>query len=1047
MKLSCRFAAVVCFLAVSLTAARGQAVADDPELLFRGKICIPMTARYNGTFYWDSPSFHTGTLMYNGVVYNDVLFNIDAAEQQVLVKKRASSAPLYTSREQLAWARTEDGRIFVNLRYLGYDDVPEGFFELLYDCDSPVFERIEKHLFSDTGDKNGSTIGYYDEKYDTKTLNYFAIKRLYYIIHDGRPIRLRRRHDLLKLYPEDKKAVRKFISSNNLDYGDVTLRRYFSEVTRFAEGNSGGAGLIGRTVVTWKPGGGEDVPPTMGIPETLVGGSIITGFFEPKTADQNDGGSRVIATYSNKVYVIGEGKETKGQPTISGKVTDAETGEPIPGVVIYDENTRTYARSDSRGRYKITLPAGDNVLNFSEPTKEELHLMVSLRGSGALDVRLPDKIEMLKGAIISAESMAKHRTPAMGIEKVSMKTVAKIPSAFGEGDVLKAVMTLPGVQSVGEASGGFNVRGGSEDQNLILFNEGTIYHPNHLFGLFSAFNPDIVDQVELYKSSIPAEFGGRISSVLNVTSKEGNREKLKATLGIGLLTSRFEIDGPIGKKTTFILGGRTTYSDWALNQLPKSSSYSGGSAGFSDLNLGLTHRFDEQNTLKAYAYWARDRFSFQKDTTFRYGNLNAALIWKRETAKDREFTLSAGFDGFTNHLDDFGSSLTSYTLDTGLGQAFLKAVWQIPAGDQKFRVGANLLFYGIESGTMAPYGEESNVMNRTLDNEYAPEGAVFVSDTWKISDLVSLEGGLRLSGYAALAPFKFYWAPEFRFSAKYSPEENLSFKAGFNTMTQYIHLLTNTSGISPMDTWKLSDSRIRPTTGWQAAAGAYYTLTEYGTDFSAEAYYKRSRRELDYVSGATLVMNPNIADDLVETRGQAWGIEFMARKTVGSLNGWVSYTYSRSLLQEMEDRGISTINGGDWYKAPYDKPHELKAALNYALTHRFSFSMNLDYSTGRPVTVPVGKYIYNGGTVLAYSMRNGYRIPDYFRLDLSFNIDPGHYLKAITHTMITLGVYNVTGRKNPYSIFYTTGGGGAVSGHMLSIFAMPVPYINYNLLF
>ena len=307
-----------------------------------------------------------------------------------------------------------------------------------------------------------------------------------------------------------------------------------------------------------------------------------------------------------------------------------------------------------------------------------------------------------------------------------------------------------------------------------------------------------------------------------------------------------------------------------------------------------------------------------------------------------------------------------------------------------------------------------------------------------------MDGGIRLSSFMAMDPGKFYMGPEFRFSTKFSPAKNLSFKAGYNTMRQYIHLISNTSSISPMDTWRLSSKDIVPTTGWQGAGGIYWTLFG-GLDFSVEGYYKKSRNALDYKSGAMLSMNPDLAEELVPVQGRAYGVEVMLSKPAGSLT--VSYTYSRSQLQEMQDRGAETINGGAWYNAPYDKPHEFKFAGNYAFTHRFSLSLNVDYSTGRPITIPIGKYFYDGEWRLAYSERNSYRIPDYFRIDAALNIDPGHYKKAFAHASFTIGVYNITGRKNPYSVFFKTLPSGQVKGYMLSVFASQVPYVNLNILF
>ena len=356
------------------------------------------------------------------------------------------------------------------------------------------------------------------------------------------------------------------------------------------------------------------------------------------------------------------------------------------------------------------------------------------------------------------------------------------------------------------------------------------------------------------------------------------------------------------------------------------------------------------------------------------------------------------------------------------------------------------MFYALQPGSISPL-EGSAIITKNLKPEMAQETAVYAGDLWQNEGPFSVEGGVRLSSFLALDPVKFYFTPEFRLSGKYSPLSNLSFKAGVNSMSQYIHLISNTSAISPMDTWRLAGADMLPQKGWQAAGGAYWTVFGNALDISLEAYYKRMYNCLDYKSGAVLSMNEQLSADLVRTTGRAYGVELMLRKQTGRLTGWLSYTWSRSMLKEMQDRGIETINGGDWYNAPHDKPHDLKLVGNYKFTHRYSISFNLDYSTGRPVTIPVGQYYYGNAVRLMYSQRNAYRIPDYFRLDLALNIEPGHYLKAFTHMSATLGCYNVTGRRNAYSVFYTTSGGNDIKGYMVSVFATQIPYLSLNLKF
>jgi hypothetical protein len=772
---------------------------------------------------------------------------------------------------------------------------------------------------------------------------------------------------------------------------------------------------------------------------------VVDTAFQKYLSDQT-----TIMTFQNKVYEIGDPdtRQKLSKATVRGYVRDVASGEPLVGVSVYLDDGKAYTQTDAYGFYKLTVPTGPGKLGFSGYSLEDMKLDLVVYGDGSLDVVMKEKVFTLKGAVVTSESMSQHRTPKMGVEVVRMNTIKNVPVVFGEADALKVVLTLPGVKSVGEAASGFNVRGGSTDQNLILFNEGTIYNPNHMFGILSSFNPDVISDVELYKSSIPASYGGRISSVLEVRSRDGNSKKVQGSLGLGLLTSRLHLEGPLVKdRTTFILGGRTTYSNWIFRLLPANSNYHGGKASFQDVNLGLTHKIDERNTLHAYGYFSRDKFSFSNDTTFRYRNINGSLKWHSIFNDRHSMTVTTGYDSYHYGIEDTFNKFAAYTLNTAVDQYFAKLNFKSSLNDaHTLSYGLNATFYDLNPGSLQPVGDSSLVLGRALNHERALEAALYVSDTWVIGEHLSVEAGLRWSQFLRKGNTKFHGGPEIRLSGKYSFNDVTSVKAGFNTMRQYIHMISNSINVSPTDSWRLCSDQLLPQTGWQAAAGVYRTLLDNTLDLSLEAYYKRVKHFIDYKSGAVLVMNENLADDLIATENRSYGVEIMAKKAVGKLNGWVSYTYSRSRLREMEDRGIYTINGGRWYNAPYDKPHDVKVVANYKFTHRYSISANLDYSTGRPVTIPVGRYYYQDGMRLVYSERNGYRIPDYFRLDLALIIEPSHYLKQLTHLSFTIGCYNVTGRKNPYSVYYTAEG-GKISGHMLSVFATQIPYVNFNLKF
>lgn len=762
-----------------------------------------------------------------------------------------------------------------------------------------------------------------------------------------------------------------------------------------------------------------------------------------------------VANFANKVYEIGREENCKGGKLfLSGKVQNVSNGEPLVGVSVYSADGKSFTQTDEFGQYKLQLPSGANKVIASGFSLNDVELDVRLYETGNLDIIMKEKVYSLNSAVVSAESSNNRKSNKMGVELVRIGRIKHVPTVLGEADVLKVLVTLPGVKSVGEASGGFNVRGGATDQNLILFNDGTIYNPTHLFGLFSAFNPDVVTDVELFKSSIPAEYGGRLSSVLEIRGREGNEKKVAGSLGVGLLTAKGHIEGPFTKKgkTKFILGARTTYSDWMLGLLPKNSGYNQGTANFYDANASISHKFNNNNSIYAYGYYSKDKFSFSVDTTYSYYNINGSLKFRSNFSEKHSMVFSTGYDEYGYNVLDTHKDIEAYNLNFRIQQAFAKFKFKSVLGKHTLNYGLTGTYYYLTPGTMLPYNipglEASLVVPKILDQEMGAEAAAYISDTWDMTESISADIGVRYSAFANLRPFTYYGGPEFRVSAKFLLSDKVTLKAGYNSMRQYIHMLSNTTTMSPTDIWKLSDADIKPQTGWQAAMALYAMMFNNNVEFSLEGYYKSMDNYLDYKSGSVLIMNSNLVEDVIETRGRAYGAEVMLKKPLGKLNGWVSYTYSRTLLQDKQDAGsVFAVNGGEWYPAAYDKPHDVKFVGNFKFTHRYSISMNVDYSTGRPTTIPVGKYVYGGGYRLYYSDRNAYRIPDYFRMDLALNIEPSHNLKKLSHFSITMGVYNVTGRKNAYSIYYDTTSGEKVQGYMLTIFGAPIPYINLNVKF
>ena len=784
------------------------------------------------------------------------------------------------------------------------------------------------------------------------------------------------------------------------------------------------------------------------------------------------------ATSENMVYVIGDpyNESVPQKVILKGKITNAKTGEELIGVSISVKDTGLGTVSDHDGNFELALSSGKTQLDVSGFNIKNSRRQLMLYGSGTINIQLIEGTVDLGEVTVLGGRNNQVKNIQIGMEKLQVTRIKNIPTALGEVDILKAIQTLPGVKTVGEASTGFNVRGGATDQNLILFNDGTIYNPNHLFGFFSAFSSDLIKEAEIYKSSIPPRYGGRISSVLDLSGKDASKKEFVGNANIGLVTSKLTLEVPvIEDRTSVLLSGRTTYSDWILKQLPEESGYNEGTAGFYDLGINISHIINPKNLLNVYGYHSHDRFELTKNDKYVYNNLNASVKWRRIFRENFQGTFSAGYDHYDYGNETTANAYQAAELSFNIDQGFAKADFSINKENHFLDFGFKAQYYSILPGEYKPVSEESLVQHDKLQKEKALESAVYIGDEWEISPKFSLLAGIRYSMFNALGPrnyyeyhpdylpdlsliqdsvnagnnkiFQTYHGPEFRISGRYLINNTLSVKAGFNSMRQYIHRLTNTLIMSPTDIWKLSDVNIKPQQGWQLASGLYYNSPN-GIESSIELYYKKMSSYLDYKAGAELLMNHHIETETVSTEGKAYGIELSLKKLDGKLNGWVSYTYSRTFLKQDDKKIAIPVNGGDWYPATYDKPHDVKLVSNYKFTERFSLSVNVDYSTGRPTTVPAGQY-YNptlNSTQIYYTDRNSYRIPDYFRTDISFNIEPSHKLTLLTHSSVSLGVYNVTARKNIYSIYYVSEQ-GKIKGYQMSIFGSAIPYLTYNIKF
>jgi hypothetical protein len=791
----------------------------------------------------------------------------------------------------------------------------------------------------------------------------------------------------------------------------------------------------------------------------------------------NQKNQKLRSALENRVFVIGPKTNTyrNGKGTVAGYIRDAKTGETLVGATVSLDNPPIGVSTDQFGYFSLTVPLGPHVLHISSIGMKETVRHIALYSDGKLNVEMEQFIPGLKAVTITSEKNSNTGRLQMGVDRLNIKTIRQMPVVFGEVDILRAVLTLPGVTSVGEASTGFNVRGGSADQNLVLFNNSTIYNPSHFFGFFSSFNPDVVKGVELYKSSVPEKYGGRLSSVLDVTTRDGNSKKISGAGGIGPLDARLTIEGPLfSEKTTFLVAGRSTYSDWLLKQIPN-DAYQNSTAGFYDANLRLTHEINAKNHLFLTGYISSDRFSLNSDTLYKYQNKNVNLQWKHEFNNRFSAVFMAGIDDYNYSITSTLNPINAYKLSFNITQYVFH-------GDFTYNIntvhtldfGVSSIYYKLDPGSLDPQGSKSLVVPDHVPTEQALESAAYLGDRINLGTKFSVNLGIRYSYYNYLGPqniynyapgqpletttiidstyygpgknIKTYQYPDYRVSARYILDDNSSLKISYNSLHQFIHQLTNTTAISPTDIWKLSGPHIQPQAGQQLSLGYYHDFKSHTIETSFEIYYKKIDDYLDYKSGASLVLNHHIETDVLTTRGKAYGAEFLIKKTAGKLNGWLSYTYSRTFLQQDDPNAGQLINNGAYYPANYDRPSVLNFIGNYQLNHRFSVSVNVNYSTGRPITLPTAIYDLGGGERVYYSERNAYRIPDYFRMDLSVNIEGNHKIKKFKHSSWSIGVYNLTGQNNPYSIYFTSEN-GVIKGYKLSIFGSPVPSITYNFKF
>ncbi|MCF6128092.1 TonB-dependent receptor [Flavobacterium sp. AS60] len=766
--------------------------------------------------------------------------------------------------------------------------------------------------------------------------------------------------------------------------------------------------------------------------------------------------------------------------TISGTVFDDKNKETLIGASLYIEETKTAFSTNEYGFYSITLPEGNYTLTTSYVgyinSQEKISLTQDLKKNILLTVNTQVLDEVV---IVENKKRINIKKPEMSVNKLTIQEIKEMPVLFGEVDIIKSILTLPGVTNAGEGQSGFNVRGGGADQNLIQLDEATIYNSSHLFGLFSVFNPDAIKDLKLYKGGIPARYGGRLSSILDIYQKEGNKNSFHVNGGVGLITSRILAEGPIVKdKGSFVVAGRGSYAHLFLKLIDNPNS-----AYFYDLNTKLSYSLNEKNNIYLSGYFGRDVFQLSDSFKNTYGNSILNLRWNHLFSNKLFSNLSLIYSDYYYGLQlDF----IGLNWESGIKNFNLKYDFKHYLTDKlKLTYGVHGNYYEFNPGTISPTGEDSSINPDQLDKKYAFESAIYMDAEHEISDKIALSYGLRFSTFLRLGlqtlntyennqPVVFN--PEFsiyesaepngtihygknktiakfdnlepRFAISYAMNEHQSVKASYNRMSQYLHLISNTQSPTPLDVWAPSDRYLKPQLLDQVALGYFQNFKDDAYSLEVETFFKKIKNRVDYIDGANLIANEAIERAILNGKARAYGLEVLFRKNEGRTTGWLSYTLSRTEQQVPGRTAEETgINNGRWYKTGFDKTHNLAVVGNYKLNEKWRFGANFILQTGQPVTFPNGQYVYEGITVPSYTSRNKENLPAYHRLDVSATMTPRKNKGRKWQSEWVFGIYNIYNRQNAASITFRQNDETAANEAVrLTIFGF-VPSATYNIKF
>lgn len=759
---------------------------------------------------------------------------------------------------------------------------------------------------------------------------------------------------------------------------------------------------------------------------------------------------------------------------LRGTVKSKYTGEPIIGATIYFESLEKGTTTDLEGRFKIKVPNGKFKVRFSSVNMKREILILDIIKDKDIIVELKDETLNLDEVTVFAERRdANVKSLDMGKTELNIKRLNAIPSFMGEPDIIKGIMLLPGVSTVGEGASGYNVRGGSVDQNLIIQDGALIFNPSHVFGFFSVFNPLIVKNSTLYKSAIPAQYGGRLSSVLDVELKEASYQDYKIEGSVGMVSSKLAVQLPIIKdKLSVLVGGRGSYSDWLL-QRSKNLDLQKSTANFYDFNAKAQYILNKNNKISYSGYYSGDQFNLASTTTYKWFTNNQVIDWIHSFNERLDMDVRYVYGQYNYDLEN-EDNLDSFTIKSNITYHNISVIYNYSLNENhKLNAGLSGYYYMFSPGTREPFGANSGWDFDKLEDEQSYEYSIFMEDEMKINDIISVKAGLRYNGFMNVGEGSdfiytngqprqnkyitdtLYYTKgekiasfggfEPRLSVNYSINSNSSVKASYNRMRQNLHLISNTAASAPTDIWKTSNYYLEPEISDQYSLGYFRNFRDNVFETSVEIYYKKGSNIVEYKNGAELIMNQNVEADLVSGESMAYGIEFWVNKKIGKVNGWAGYTYSRSFRKVNGNFDDEIISDGDWYSSNIDKPHDFTLALTYKSSPLVDFGLNFVYNTGRPVTAPQLTYDLDLNTnIMSYSLRNQERIPDYHRLDLSMTVRSKPKVDRRWRMSWTLGVYNLYGRKNAYSVFYKNELNSPPGVYKLAVLGSAFPSLSIN---